>query len=339
MKTRKVNLIDLVRVSIGSLYSKTHCSLRLKPTRLCLTFMPRDSLKGCEHVIAFEHVQEFKYSLPRANGNMLIVMRVHPNKDNGLLSHSEYYLSKLDSQNESSHAHKGYIVLEIRTGEPFHKLLAWMRGKGTLRAFVAKENESIDEHESEQYALTMLTQIKKEGHTKSTRKKRKTRKSAKAKSHNNKVMLVFPFDEEEEKVDSAAEGLTEAKLVIEQATAKGNDDDQSGCPEVELGMSGMQIDSGESECSRTCNAIDNASKEGGDYDRGVSPSWTEGDQGSDSDSHLNSKQVQEEGAMVDKVELRKKTRAHFLTIRQEDFDRLDEGEFLNDTLIDFWMQW
>ena len=32
-------------------------------------------------------------------------------------------------------------------------------------------------------------------------------------------------------------------------------------------------------------------------------------------------------------------RSHFLTIRGDDVDRLEPGEFLNDTLIDFWMQW
>jgi hypothetical protein len=33
------------------------------------------------------------------------------------------------------------------------------------------------------------------------------------------------------------------------------------------------------------------------------------------------------------------SRAHYLTIRHEDRERLEVGEFLNDTLIDFWMQW
>ena len=32
-------------------------------------------------------------------------------------------------------------------------------------------------------------------------------------------------------------------------------------------------------------------------------------------------------------------RSHFLTIREEDMDRLEHGEYLNDTLVDFWMQW
>jgi hypothetical protein len=32
-------------------------------------------------------------------------------------------------------------------------------------------------------------------------------------------------------------------------------------------------------------------------------------------------------------------RAHFVTIRVEDYERLDPGEWLNDSLVDLWMQW
>ena len=32
-------------------------------------------------------------------------------------------------------------------------------------------------------------------------------------------------------------------------------------------------------------------------------------------------------------------RAHYLTVREEDFKRLEPKEFLNDTIIDFWMKW
>eukprot|EP00586_Coscinodiscus_wailesii_P008142 CAMPEP_0172521924 /NCGR_PEP_ID=MMETSP1066-20121228/292848_1 /TAXON_ID=671091 /ORGANISM="Coscinodiscus wailesii, Strain CCMP2513" /LENGTH=710 /DNA_ID=CAMNT_0013304887 /DNA_START=982 /DNA_END=3114 /DNA_ORIENTATION=- len=34
-----------------------------------------------------------------------------------------------------------------------------------------------------------------------------------------------------------------------------------------------------------------------------------------------------------------KVRKHYLTIRGDDYNRLDPYEYLNDTLIDFWMQW
>lgn len=39
------------------------------------------------------------------------------------------------------------------------------------------------------------------------------------------------------------------------------------------------------------------------------------------------------------LEIKTRGRAHFLTVRVEDYERLEPGEFLNDTLIDFWMQW
>ena len=32
-------------------------------------------------------------------------------------------------------------------------------------------------------------------------------------------------------------------------------------------------------------------------------------------------------------------RAHYVTIRLDDYDRLDPGEWLNDSLVDLWMQW
>ena len=32
-------------------------------------------------------------------------------------------------------------------------------------------------------------------------------------------------------------------------------------------------------------------------------------------------------------------RTHFLTIREDDKERLEPGQFLNDTLVDFWMSW
>lgn len=33
------------------------------------------------------------------------------------------------------------------------------------------------------------------------------------------------------------------------------------------------------------------------------------------------------------------TRTHYLTIREDDRERLQPGQFLNDTLVDFWMSW
>ena len=32
-------------------------------------------------------------------------------------------------------------------------------------------------------------------------------------------------------------------------------------------------------------------------------------------------------------------RQHYVTIRVEDYERLEPREWLNDSLVDFWMQW
>lgn len=44
----------------------------------------------------------------------------------------------------------------------------------------------------------------------------------------------------------------------------------------------------------------------------------------------------EEGEDADAVPIGK---THMVTVRGEDYERLDPYEFLNDSLIDFWMKW
>ena len=55
----------------------------------------------------------------------------------------------------------------------------------------------------------------------------------------------------------------------------------------------------------------------------------------DRDGDISSEPSGSDGAVVVKTEHRR----HFLTIQVRDFERLCPGEFLNDTLIDFWIQW
>lgn len=66
---------------------------------------------------------------------------------------------------------------------------------------------------------------------------------------------------------------------------------------------------------------------------------------SDEESSLRnrgSEQDATEGSFSDEkqgIVSRKSERRHFLTIQVRDFERLCPGEFLNDTLVDFWIQW
>jgi hypothetical protein len=50
------------------------------------------------------------------------------------------------------------------------------------------------------------------------------------------------------------------------------------------------------------------------------------------DSDLNEPQVEDE-------KVKGSSRTHYITIREDDIERLAPGEFLNDALVDFWMKW
>lgn len=52
------------------------------------------------------------------------------------------------------------------------------------------------------------------------------------------------------------------------------------------------------------------------------------------DSDLNEAQAENENERV-----KGSARTHYITIREDDMERLEPGEFLNDSLVDFWMKW
>lgn len=52
------------------------------------------------------------------------------------------------------------------------------------------------------------------------------------------------------------------------------------------------------------------------------------------DSDLNEPQAENENERV-----KGSARTHYITIREDDMERLEPGEFLNDSLVDFWMKW
>lgn len=41
----------------------------------------------------------------------------------------------------------------------------------------------------------------------------------------------------------------------------------------------------------------------------------------------------------DNEKVKGSSRTHYITIREDDVERLEPGEFLNDALVDFWMRW
>ena len=136
-------------------------------------------------------------------------------------------------------------------------------------------------------------------------------------------MVVFPFGfsrADEEQIDGAAARLTELNS-------------------ESLSRSFVWVGGGSKSALKTCN--DDECVDAGGIARRVNhpaPGSIEPvcvwllDSSDDSDTAEN-----DERHLKD--EKRASLRSHFITIREEDTDRLEPGEYLNDTLIDFWMQW
>jgi len=117
----------------------------------------------------------------------------------------------------------------------------------------------------------------------------------------DEILLVYPFDGDSNEMEEAAEGMQEA----------------SG----QLFAEEMAPTTAESLSQSLCSARKETE---------------EGDQTDSSSYATDDKAALNQNAAAPSKPAR---RRHFLTVRVRDFERLCPGEFLNDTLIDFWIQW
>ena len=138
-------------------------------------------------------------------------------------------------------------------------------------------------HDLDNYTKALVNDDKAE---KAMRRKIQTRrgKNKPLSDSENKLLVVYPFEVEEEKLKAISSDLTE------------------------LNGNRLGVDEVEAE----------------EYDTDV----TEDDNQEDGADESNNN-----------VENAPSTRSHYLTIREDDKDRLEPGQFLNDTLVDFWMSW
>lgn len=302
----------MARVTIGAEYSHTECKLELMSDQLSLyyTLKTEESTTKGHHPIALDEIELFHYYTSKKRGIVLAIMRVAPTESNGLDKISRY-LRFVTTRNESLRRQRGYIVLELRSKENLQRLLEWMSENDLLRPFI-DDNNALSADDCRKYAETMLEKIElekkeRENSLASPRKRRRRGSKVKTSSDSNDIMLVFPFGANEEKIDSAAENLIEAQLVLDQAM------------------------------DNNCNSVNIAHARRNSGNETQSPKFKTPIIDSDAAEIKTDNAPIEEATTAD--EAKTKARAHYLTIRQEDFDRLEPGEFLNDTLIDFWMQW
>ena len=265
------------------------------------------------HVISWEDLLLFHY-FAKGEDFVLAILRVDANESNGFDKVSKYLRAIDKASDKPFVSKKGYVVLDFGSKSRLERLLQWMRAHSSLKPFLEGATlGSLDE--CEEFAVTMLENIHREREddpmsSPRTRIKRRGHKANKSNSESKEVLLVFPFDTAEFKIDAAAESLKELNRVIKQA---------AGSRDAELAEALDRSDQGVPEPAIHEARSDHAK-----------------DQSSSSDSDAGA-DVKVEAGTAD--ETKKKVRAHYLTIRREDTDRLAPGEFLNDTLIDFWMEW
>ena len=145
------------------------------------------------------------------------------------------------------------------------------------------DNGPIEFHDLDNYTKALVNDDKDE---KAMRRKARTRrgKNKALSDSENKLLVVYPFEIEEEELKRISSELTELngdRLGVDEVATEAYDTDVT------------EDDNQEDEADESNNRVENA------------PS----------------------------------TRSHYLTIREDDKDRLEPGQFLNDTLVDFWMSW
>lgn len=190
-------------------------------------------------------------------------MRINPTESNRLTDYPRAYLTdeQLDRRDSTMLGKKRFIVIEFRKSDEFLKLLASMR-KNPILVNMLNDSAKLTSLDSRFYSEVLRLDNNIE---RATRMKSLTRYES-----TNKVLLVYPFNGNDDAIENAAKGLKEAKIQI-----------------------------GKENVVAVQAEVNNEASDAQD----------------------------------------KSVRGHYLTIRDEDRHRLTNDEFLNDTLVDFWMQW
>mmetsp|Transcript_3548 Transcript_3548/g.9364 ORF Transcript_3548/g.9364 Transcript_3548/m.9364 type:complete len:1591 (-) Transcript_3548:489-5261(-) len=272
-------------------------------------------------------------------------MRIQPTEENGLTQYSSAYLQNGEDKDKAGNGNRNisgygngsgqakemerrYVVVEARHDDELKEILEKMRENSILQAFLTKDAQLLSDGAGvgakiSRYAATLIDDSKKEEERrlrslalspsvskKTTRLRRGVSASASDKGSSNggsKTHLVFPFasaEDSEQIYNQAARRLYEAS----GALVSFQDDNSDG----------LEAEDDEGNCDRPralvwrpmqCSVVGEKGEQAGSSEKGGS------------------------------TKVRSAGRTHHLTIRSEDVDRLEPGEFLNDTLIDFWMRW
>eukprot|EP00934_Nitzschia_sp_Nitz4_P002048 Nitzschia sp. Nitz4//scaffold80_size88189//71589//78338//NITZ4_005093-RA/size88189-processed-gene-0.64-mRNA-1//1//CDS//3329558648//2048//frame0 len=260
---------DLSRIAIGSLVKICDCSAILDTIekRLILQWRTKRRSNKSSLVqldLTDTTVQECAYYAPPQHMDIpgpsplrkcFLCLRVFPTVNNGL-SKMGYY------DWESRDYRERFIILEFRHFDDLSLIVQNLEGVPGLKVTTIPSSgaslygEALISHKSSYHPNPYVGQ------------------------RPDYLLLVYPFAGDPDKIEAAAEGLTEASGALEV----GEDNDDSSVASNNV-----------AQASATTTVTSDGSKT--------------------------------------------RHRAHFVTLRVEDYLRLEPREWLNDSLVDFWMQW
>ena len=316
---------DAARVAIGKKVFSRQCLLQIQAgsvhSYLRISYYRDEaSSKKVVHTIHVESIKELRYFLADQNkeegslqatsssgGNdpSFLAMRIAPTKENGLKTYTNEYLQNCDEDDND----KRYVVVELRSDDEFIAALdEKLRGHSTFGGYFT-EPSRLDRNQAKKYSSALIKDDRKDRQNRASMPgKRKTRSStrtatAKSELSQNKIHLFFPFDAEEKIFEDACKNLQELR-------GKVPFDSEDGLKwEAPVLRKGRGEDS--SLASHSAAAAASAFED-------------DGEGGFSSTSSAPSKTS---------------TRTHFMTIRQDEMERLEQGKFLNGALINFFMRW
>jgi hypothetical protein len=314
-----------------------------------------------QHDIRLDDLQEMKYYADdEADQSTFVIdgddddmaflaMHINPTQANGLSTYSTSY----DPTPRSTNAAKKYITVEFRSQDEFRKMLNKLRKDQHLEAFMSSDSK-ICSSQIKTYAAALLqhSEEEKEDRTSSLSTRGRRHGVKKKKRETNEVLLVYPSTALDAYEDEIAADLHEASLRPIAATTHSNIVEDEDVPLLDNGVEGEDMDSKPAAAPIGAIMIANAAKHVGAAAMAL-VSWSEhplpsesGPEAQETDrqppiraesivSEVNSAKALDQ----DKAKAGKSGHRHFLTIREEDRERLDPTIYLNDTLVDFWMQW
>ena len=228
-----------------------------------------------------------------------LAMRIKPNKENGLDALSNSYPQSNCSTRRGS-AMK-YIVVEFRSDKELKVVLDAFRKVPSLAAYI-DDSSSLKPEEVPQYAAALIEESKKEKKRRedSISSPRTRRKSQGTRDAENRDEVLLVYP-----FGASEETIEKAAVGLHEA-------------------SGASLRHPESDEETRML---------------VSERDEQGPQLCESDARMESSGDDAPDGAANVGDGKSKGRTHVLTVRGDDRARLSPGEFLNDTLIDFWMQW